>query len=261
MKFLSLACLLAALTAFAADDAVVEKKSHSPEEIAAQKARIYEMVMRRTGGKVVKPGSQKGAIVYVNCQKRAAASWLEESARYFEKEAKFHTEVREGTFDLAAPKPVGNLSIFVVDDEALPSLLVAPESRWAMVNVAPLAKEAKPVFFEARVKKQLTRAFAYLCGGANSQYPMALTGGVTKPDDLDRFFDPKLPVDVIARFTSYLAPFGVTPAEIQTYRNACRQGWAPAPTNDYQKAIYERMQADKERGPSKPLTIAPPAKK
>lgn len=56
-------------------------------------------------------------------------------------------------------------------------------------------------------------------------------------------------------------PAWITPAEIQTYRNACRQGWAPAPTNDYQKAIYERMQADKERGPSKPLTITPPAKK
>ena len=39
------------------------------------------------------------------------------------------------------------------------------------------------------------------------------------------------------------------------------EGWAPAPTNDIQKAIFERVKADKERGPSKPLTIAPPAKK
>ena len=253
-----LLCVLAGVSVLAQEAA---KKELTPEEKAARRAKVMEMVLRRTGGKVVRPGSQKGCVVYVDCQKRAERKWLEESAQYFRQEGRFALTVAEGSFDLKTPKIQGNLSVFVVDDESLPPFLVAPESRWALVNVAPLAKDAKAAFFEARVKKQLTRAFAYLCGGANSQYPMALTGGVTSAGDLDRFFDAKLPVDVFARFPSYLAPFAVTQAEIQTYRNACKQGWAPAPTNDYQKAIWEQVKADKERGPSKPLTIAPPAKK
>ena len=45
---------------------------------------------------------------------------------------------------------------------------------------------------------------------------------------------------------------GITPIYRTTYRQACIEGWAPAPTNDFQKAIFERDKSDKERGPTKP---------
>ena len=46
-----------------------------------------------------------------------------------------------------------------------------------------------------------------------------------------------------------------------TYRKACREGWAPAPTNDVQKAIWEDINATKERGPANALPIPSPKKK
>jgi len=50
----------------------------------------------------------------------------------------------------------------------------------------------------------------------------------------------------------------VTPCIRATYRRACHLGWAPPPTNDVQRAIWEKIKAEKERGPTKPITIPPP---
>ena len=225
----------------------------SPAEKEALHKAAVERRYRRTGGFVVKPGSMAGELVYVNCQKRANVAWLDESIEYFKKETKFNITLKDGAFDLLAPKVQGNASLFIVDDEKLPPILLAPESRWAMINIAPLAKGRgeKPAFFEARVKKQLTRGFAMLCGATNSQFPMCLTGGVKDADALDTYTNYKLPVDVLARFAPYLRPFGVTPAQISTYRHGCQEGWALKPTNDVQKAIWDEV----HQLPNKPLKI------
>lgn len=236
----------------AAGDEVIQKKP-TKEEIA-------DRIARHTGGRLVRPGTRTGEVVYVNCQTRAPKELLEESVAYFEDCSKFNITIQDGTFNLANPEIKGNTSLFVVDDEALPPLLLAPESRWAMVNVAPLAKGygEKPAFFNARVKKELTRGFAMLCGATNSGYPHALTGGIAETKMLDKHVDARLPVDVIARFAPYMEPFGVTPAVITTYRRACQEGWAPAPTNEYQKVIWEQIQSEKAetlKGPTKPRKI------
>ena len=36
---------------------------------------------------------------------------------------------------------------------------------------------------------------------------------------------------------------GMTPTRIASYKKACQEGWAPAPTNDVQKAIWEKVHA------------------
>ena len=53
----------------------------------------------------------------------------------------------------------------------------------------------------------------------------------------------------------------ITPVPRTTYRRACYEGWAPAPTNEFQKAIWEKVKADRERGPTTPITIPPPTQK
>ena len=166
---------------------------------------------------------------------------------------RFNIEVAEGAFEFPSPKVMGEASLFVIDDENMPPLLSAPESRWVAVNVAPLAKGAgeKPQFFAARVQKELTRGFAILAGAQNSGYPDALVGCVTKPADLDRFIDCRLPIDVINRFAPYLAGYGITPEVVTTYRKACEEGWAPAPTNEIQRAIWQKV----HQTPEKPTKI------
>ena len=255
MKNTLFICLcLSALSAFA--QAPNARPNLTPEEIAAHKAEMQERRMRYTGGLVVRPDSLKGEIVYVNCQKAADKAWLEESIAYFVKESKVNISLRDGVFDLKNPSVQGNLSIFIVEDSALPNLLIAPENRWAMVNVAPLKTE-KTAFFAARVKKELSRAFALLCGGANSSFPNALTGGITKPADLDTHLDLRLQADIISRFHSYLKPFGVIPAVRTSYRKACMEGWAPEPADDYQKAIWDEL----HQLPTEPIKIKPEEKK
>lgn len=206
--------------------------------------------MKRTGGSIYKPDSQKGEVVYVNCQSAAKSEWLQFSIDYFIEQTKFKISLRDGKFELPSPHIFGSLSLFVVDDPTLPNLLAAPENRWAMVNIAPL-KSDKPNFFEARVKKELSRGFTYLCGGTDSQFPKSLAGGITGVEMLDHQSDHLLPVDVISRFPRSARNFGVTPARYTAYINACRQGWAPPPTNEYQKAIWDKVHTI----PDKPMKI------
>lgn len=231
-------------------------KPKDEAEKQARKAYVAEMMRKRTGGLVVRPGSQRGEIAYVNCQSAAEDRILKDSIEYFAKETKFKIVLKNGVFDFAKPKLIGNVSIFIVDDVNLPPMLVAPESRWTMVNVAPL-KSDKPAFFEARVRKALARAFAYTCGGANSRYPNALTGGVTKVSDLDKIVELRLPVDVFSRMASYMISFGVTPASTCSYRKACTEGWAAAPVDKYQKAVWDEV----HKMPTTPIVIKPEVKK
>ena len=213
----------------------------TPEEAAVRRAKFEEMRMKKVGGIVTRPGTQKGEVFYVNCQKRAPKEWIDESIAYFARETKFKISYREGAFDFASPKVEGNATLFIIDDETMPALLVAPENRWAFVNIAVIAKEKRPAYFQARVKKQLTRGFAYLCGASNSQFPGALTRGIVNEDDLDENLDLRLPVDIIARFRPYMEALGVTPRIDVTYKRACEEGWAPAPTNEFQKAIWDKV--------------------
>ena len=234
--------LASAVVVFAATS--YAKEVVTPEELAIRRAEHQAEVDKRTGGRIVKPGTQQGEIVYADCQTRIPKAWIEESVAYFAKETRFKISIKsDASFDLKSPKIEGNATLFIIDDAELPAILVAPENRWAFVNIAPIAKEQRPAFFEARVKKELSRGFAYLCGAANSQYQRALTRGIVNHADLDKNPDLSLPVDVIQRFKGYMETLDVRPAIMTTYKKACQEGWAPAPTNEFQKAIWDKVHA------------------
>lgn len=255
MIFTSMA--IAAMTFAQAAAPAAAGKALSPEEIAAKRARVQRIRLEHTGGKIARPNMQKGEVVFVNCQKRMPQAWIDEVIGYAADVTHFKIGGRAGAFDLAAPKVEGNATLFVIDDEKMPAILVAPEDRWAFVNVATLAKEKRPAYFQARAKKQLVRVFALLCGASNSQFPLCLTRGIVNEADLDKNLSYALPVDVIQRFKPYMETLGVAPEVLTTYRNACQEGWAPAPTNEYQKAIWDKVHAM----PTKPIKIAPETKK
>ena len=248
MKTLAFAlCALSASFLIAADTPTAPMKN-PPKKL--DKAKLLAAIYKRTGGKIKEPGVQRGKIVYVNCQKAADVSLLKENADYYAKELRLEIEVAEGSFDFANPKVQGEASIFVVDDPKLPISIFAPEARWGVVNVAPL-KSDKPQFFTARVKKELSRAFGFLAGAVASQYTGALTAGMTKVEDLDKHPDWHLPLDVMPRFQNYLKGYGIVPYELKTYREACQAGWAPNPTNDVQKRIWDEVHSI----PTQPLKL------
>ena len=88
-------------------------------------------------------------------------------------------------------------------------------------------------------------------------YPGNVAGGISNISDLDKITDYRLPIDISNRLRFYMKPIGVEPGFVTTYRSACVHGWAPTPTNDYQKAVWEEVRSEKERGPAKGLKIEP----
>ena len=255
MRMLLAAATAAIVAAAACASSVVTVVTNADGKIVRKvnRARLDAIMEARTGGKIAVPGSMKGKIVYVNAQKRAPRKWLEQNADTFGKATRLTIVVSDGKFEFPSPAIQGEASLFVVDDPKLPPLLSAPESRWAMVNVAPLAKGAgeKAQFFAARVQKELTRGFCLLAGAQNSGYPDALVGCITKSDELDKFADCRLPIDVMNRFAPYLKGYGITPKIYSTYIKACQEGWAPPPTNDVQRAVWQKVHAI----PDKPIKI------
>ena len=224
--------------------------------------KMRAMIYRKTGGMLLKPGRGKGIVAVVNAQTRVSRDAIDDCLQRFSVATRLKVKSENGTFDLRAPKLAGELTAFLVDDDSLPPVLYAPESRWAVVNVAPLSagNGAKKAFLEARTKKELARALALLCGAQDSSYPGSASGPIADVSDLDYLVDDRLSVDVMARFPRYLQKFGVDPYVPVSYRRGCIEGWAPPPTNDVQKAIWEKVKADKERGPTNPIKIEPPKK-
>lgn len=229
---------------------------------ARRKLNREQMMERwniRTGGEILVPNSQKGKIVFVNAQDTADESLIAEVADTFVKSHRLKIEVEKGEFSLPNPVVKGNASLFIVNDSGLPTILHAPEDRWTMVNVARLGggNGSKRQFYVERVKKEVTRGFCLLAGTQTSNYPESLLTSVTTPGELDRFVGCRLQVDIQERFAPYLKGFGITPARFSTYLEACQEGWAPAPTNDVQKAIWDKVHAL----PTAPIKIKPEEKK
>jgi len=251
MKTPIAAAIVFCIAAPIATEAASPSTALTPEQKKEQK----EKFLRVLGGPIRDDRQLKGEIAFVNAQSSAKKEWIEDGARVLAKDLQIATKCTDGAFDFPKPKSAGNVTVFVVDDEKFPMSLVAPEAKWSMVNVHAL-KTGKESFFRARVMKELTRAVVPLLCGADSQYPNCLMGPVFAPEALDRHVDSRLPVDVIARMKKNMPSVGISPYRIVMYRKACEEGWAPAPTNEYQKIVWDKVHAL----PTNPIKIKPETK-
>ena len=213
------------------------------DKIAANQMQIF-------GGFIPDRRQQKGMVYVINSQSAADSTLIEKALSRFTELVHIDFTTENGPFDLMNPAVKGEASLFVVDDPRLPMSLIAPEARWAVMNVSPL-KSDKISFFEARVKKETFRTLAHLLGVASSRYPQCITGCVTSEKDLDDIFEVKMPLEFEQRFERYLPGLGIVPWKRTTYKRACLEGWAPAPTNEYQQAIWDKVHAM----PEKPMKI------
>lgn len=142
-------------------------------------------------------------------------------------------------------------AVFVVDRVGEPSLMVAPEDSWAVVNVRNLLSDGKRDKLDRRVRQELWRALAYALNGTDSQMQPCLMTTVRSVGNLDSNPLEVLSPEPLFKMQDGCAARNMRPARRGTYRRACEQGWAPAPTNDVQKAIWAEVNAL----PTKPITI------
>ena len=207
-----------------------------------------ETGVARVGGRVTKPGSCKGSIGIVNVQEKVDKSVIEATVKVIRDVAPYNIRVVEGKLSgyptKSAVSACGfDIAIYVVDNADKPDLVVAPDDRWALVNVMPLSEGLtveKKSLLEKRLRGQVMRAFAMVCGAATSQYPGNIHNA-TSVSDLDSLNPDQMIHDVMQRVRKNLTSIGITEPYVAVYKKAAAEGWAPPPTNEVQKAIWDRF--------------------
>lgn len=245
MRMLTFICALcAAITAFA--DTAAPRRMR-PRGMAKASGGIVEKAYK---GKVVRVvntiANEQGLFDEIVLKIRRSAQLPIESVRGdLPKDATPMTYARKLT---KADDNVGS-TVLLVDDAALPIILVSPDEKWAILNVATMKSDSEK--YAARLSKALWGAIARALGAGST----GDVGCVLVP-----FSDLRTLDAIAATEPSPIAHnalidvakmSGVNMIYFATYRTACQQGWAPQPVNDVQRKIWNEIHAI----PDKPLTI------
>ena len=219
--------------------------------LSASAAQPGERRLRRTGGTVERREAGAPAVIL---DARAAKADIGLAALASEMEQAFQVP-----FEVRAAAPGDPLALgrgalagkgaagvaVVLSDAGGPSLAAYPEERLASVDARALASPDAAVAAE-RVRRELWRAVCFAAGGVDSEVPHCVLKLVLRPSDLDalpaRMANPQA-CDQVARSAARL---GLGRIRRATYRRACEEGWAPTPTNQFQKAIWEQAKAGKK---------------
>jgi len=219
-------CLVTTLSA-AADTNVVTRMRRRPSRPSAGLLERKELV----------PSKQIGV---ENNQKTLDASQVEAAVQKARILTNLPLVYGKGT-------SVAAVALFERDDAT--TLTLMPEEFKATVNVTALSSDgAAPDVVLSRLQKELLRATLYLMGSGYTR------NDITKPIKSLKELDAISIVNPYPETMMHLnakAAAGIQTIRFATYGQACREGWAPAPTNDVQKAIWDEVHAP----PKTPMKI------
>ena len=209
----------------------------------------HEKMLRATGGLLdVEP---KGKVVVVNAQSRVASEVVKSLVKSLSDDLKMTVELApSGDYTMYVRPRGATGAIVVADRDDLPMSVVAAERTWGLVNVAALAV-ADDSKTEARFKREFARVACFALGQSNSQFNGSPLCTVQRAEDLDSIVTDQMTFDAQMMVSKTLANLGMTKRRRTSYKKACQEGWAPAPTNDYQRAIWNQV----HQIPDKPITI------
>ena len=238
----------------------VENVSHKDDGLSTEERRaLWEKnFMKRYGGFCEQPGSQQGKVIFVDAQKKVDGDFIKAQVAAIEDFSRIKTEYVQDAAASISTASTGirtrgaQMAVYVVDDPKLPALLTAPEAKWAFVNVAFLSADGAEISkVQKRVRKELWRAFAYTAGCGDSNDGRSVVQAVSTLADLDAIVVENFDPIQMQGLLHSMKKIGVTPKHIAPYKTACIRGWAPAPTNEYQKAIWDKVHAP----PKTPMKI------
>ena len=248
VRFFAVAIAAFGMSAACLGQAVPEKHRLTPEQVRERRAK---MMMKRYGGILRKSGSAHGKVVFLNAQKKVGRDGLQRALDVIEERIHPIWEWKEAGGPVNAHNPTGalksagaDIGVVLVEDAEAAGLVTAPECGWAVVNVAALSDGCDAETLAKRVRIEVLRAFALIGGAAFMQRDQI----VMRPDimtarDLDMIKEENYGIDVAYAISEGLPKRGVTPWLEVTYKKACQEGWAPPPTNDVQKAIWDKAHA------------------
>ena len=150
-------------------------------------------------------------------------------------------------------------AIWIVDDPDLPLSLCAPEAGWGVMNVAPLvADKPDAAKLARRVEKMLNRTFSAVHqGGRANMSPNCVTETAFDVASLDALICSELSPEPLMKAQANMIATGYRTQKVGTYLSACEEGWAPAPTNDVQRKIWNAV----HRMPTNTIPILPESKR
>ena len=219
-----------------------------------------QLIQQKVGGFI--DLEAKGSILVINCQQYFPLDGITNAISLARKNLKTTVDIVEGKFSVeTAQREIaaknGTAGIFVVDVPSLPMSLVSLEETWGMVNIAKLREGATGDVLAKRTGKEFNRVLAAVFGGGLSSQKSSIMRPMTKASDLDKAVNIWIPFDTLGVVFNALPEYGITHRKRIPYIKAVEEGWAPAPTNEFQKAIWDKVHAM----PTEPLKIKPEIKK
>lgn len=224
-----------------------------------------ERVMKKTGGFIHQKA--EGPLTLLVDAREKARLTIDEVARLYRLGT--HLDIntakipRNGqdvlTFARSRMAETKALLVVVIIDKCtdLPALSVFPEERVGIVNADKLVGGDDPSAPEMRVNKEIWRAIGFVGGIGYSAQANDIMQPYYTLRELDENRYPFIQPMNMAKMYQMCKRFGVKKERRIPYRVAVIEGWAPTPTNDYQKAVWDEVRSEKERGPAKGLKIEP----
>ena len=219
---------------------------------------------KRTGG-VVPPPTNSAKLLVIDARKPGSHSFTNNLAvcsRHmdFRYQLKLmHREKDDCPLTLARKEKKNGAAavMFFFEDDDLPVLSVYPEEAITLLNTKPLYVNDDATY-RRRLNKEFWRSLAFTLGGySGSPQANTVLAPVFSIEDLDKLRTFSLSPHQLGAITyakTRLRMYGEIPVP---YLRACREGWAPAPTNDIQKAIWDKV----HQLPAEPIKIKPETKK
>lgn len=256
----SLICVVAFAAGFAASACAAEANANKPQLTPEERVKRTQMLkMKRFGGYIDKRQPDSAKFVFVDAQKRVQA--LAYTNQYEIISDVFAVELKHSVLDAQVgienavdtiKKSGGGAGVIFVDRPDYPTLLIAPESGYGIVNVGALAADNPgAALLEKRFRRELWRAFAMTAGSPNTEWPHCLLNSIGSLKDLDLIDSEAVSPEPQTKITKHLAKFGIKPFKRVTYKQACQEGWAPLPQNEFQKKIWDKV----HEIPTNPLQI------
>ena len=270
-------CIIAALLAAApllannAQDDQIKKMAEAAALKAAQSQQKSDKkptraelenrpaVLKKTGGFVDVAAVGVSVVVVDTREKPGAAA--DQFKEVFERLSKTNVKVEKVARNanekphakaLAALK-ANNAAyvILIAESSDCPGLCVMPEERIAIINAKRYLGGKDPLAPETRLIKEVWRALGFVGGVGYAPYQNDVLQPVYNLRELDALVYQVMQPMNFQKMYAQMAKFGVKRARHIPYKLAVMEGWAPQPTNEYQKAIWDEVRA----APKNPMKI------
>lgn len=226
-------------------------------------------ILQRVGGFVIDYTAAKGKYLFINCQKTVDVTLIKGVANGLKGDYSWNIELVEGETNIVSLKQAiaekGRLEALAatifVDCDALPVMTIMPESNLAVINVREfLTDNPKPILLENRVIREAMRGFALSLGAGYTTFNAGVMQPISSVADLDRFAANFVPADSANAALINGEKIGFKRYRRTTYKRACKEGWAPQPTNEFQRIVWDKVKAEQAQVPTKPIKITPDMK-